>query len=397
MPELTRLTKRAVDAVPFQPKGKPPAFYRDGELTGFGLKVTSERKIFIVERRVNGKPKRITIGAYGPWTPDNARTEAQKLLAEMAGGRDPLQKKREARQHRVTLREALDAYLQGRELSPKTVTEYQRVGVLYLNDWADKPITQISREKVSQRFQSLTSNNGAATANAVMRVLKAVLNFAQHQYGTEEHPLFINNPVQILSQTRVWNRIPRRQGHLGPADLGPWFRAVQDLPNPVLRDYLLFLLFTGMRREEAAGLRWSQVDFANHLLTVTQTKNHDPLALPLSSFLYGLLQQRQVQANPDSPYVFPGNGQTGYIQEPRKALEAVGRQTGILITPHDLRRTFITVADSLEISPYAVKRLVNHRQDRGDVTAGYIITDVERLREPMERISQKILERVEEG
>lgn len=38
-------------------------------------------------------------------------------------------------------------------------------------------------------------------------------------------------------------------------------------------------------------------------------------------------------------------------------------------------------------STYAIKRLVNHKMNN-DVTAGYIITDVERLREPMEKFSK---------
>ena len=54
-----------------------------------------------------------------------------------------------------------------------------------------------------------------------------------------------------------------------------------------------------------------------------------------------------------------------------------------------MRRTFITIAESLDISGYAVKRLVNHKMS-GDVTAGYIITDVERLRKPMQKITDFI-------
>ena len=62
-----------------------------------------------------------------------------------------------------------------------------------------------------------------------------------------------------------------------------------------------------------------------------------------------------------------------------------------LITLHDLRRTFITVAESLDISAYAAKRLVNHKMS-GDVTAGYIIADVARLRDPMQKITDRLLE-----
>ncbi len=57
---------------------------------------------------------------------------------------------------------------------------------------------------------------------------------------------------------------------------------------------------------------------------------------------------------------------------------------------NDLRRTFTTIAERLDISSYAVKRLINHKQ-KGDVTAGYIIHDVERLRAPMQAITDYIL------
>ena len=53
--------------------------------------------------------------------------------------------------------------------------------------------------------------------------------------------------------------------------------------------------------------------------------------------------------------------------------------SGVSFSAHDLRRTFITIAESLDISVYALKRLLNHKMTN-DVTAGYIITDVERLR-----------------
>ena len=69
----------------------------------------------------------------------------------------------------------------------------------------------------------------------------------------------------------------------------------------------------------------------------------------------------------------------------------VTEASGINFTVHDLRRTFITIAESLDISAYAVKRLVNHKMNN-DVTAGYIIADVERLRKPMQLITDNLLE-----
>jgi len=92
--------------------------------------------------------------------------------------------------------------------------------------------------------------------------------------------------------------------------------------------------------------------------------------------------------------VFPGTGKGGYIIEPRKQMAKVIEATGIQFTVHDLRRTFITVAESLDIAAYALKRLLNHKMN-GDVTAGYIMLDVERLRKPMQMITDYLLQQIE--
>ena len=55
----------------------------------------------------------------------------------------------------------------------------------------------------------------------------------------------------------------------------------------------------------------------------------------------------------------------------------------------DLRRTFITVAEALDISPYAIKALVNHALGTS-VTDGYISMSVERLRGPAQQVADRL-------
>ena len=160
------------------------------------------------------------------------------------------------------------------------------------------------------------------------------------------------------------------------------------LQNEILRDYLLLILFTGLRRQEAAKLKWDNIDSKAKTLMIIDTKNNHPHTLPLSDFLYDLFENRK--QNSKSDYIFPGVGKEGYIIEPRKQMAKVIANSGIEFTIHDLRRTFITIAESLDISAYAVKRLVNHKMNN-DVTAGYIVTDVERLRKPMQQITNYLL------
>lgn len=121
---------------------------------------------------------------------------------------------------------------------------------------------------------------------------------------------------------------------------------------------------------------------------MTDTRNHQDHTLPLSDFLFELLQRRQTDAVND--YVFPGAKSSGRIVEQRKQMVIVTEGPGVSFTLHDLRRTFITIAESLDIPAYALKRLLNHKMNN-DVTAGYIVSDVERLRAPMQKVTDYML------
>ena len=92
----------------------------------------------------------------------------------------------------------------------------------------------------------------------------------------------------------------------------------------------------------------------------------------------------------ESPYVFPSDSERGYLIEPKTAVKRVSELSGVHFTLHDLRRTFITIAESLDISGYALKCLLNHK-DPNDVTAGHIVSNVDRLREPMQQITDFII------
>jgi integrase len=153
------------------------------------------------------------------------------------------------------------------------------------------------------------------------------------------------------------------------------------------------LVLTGLRRGEAGRLRWSDVDLEDRTLHLKTTKNGEAITLPLSTYVHTVLVRRQ--QNILSTYVFPGRDGRGPLVEPKKQIARVIEHSGIVYTLHDLRRTFITIAESLDISPYAIKRLVNHKMSN-DVTSGYIVSDIERLRRPAQKIGD-FLTRAFEG
>jgi len=396
-----RLTKAAVDRLPTPKAIKANKTvqkrYYDDSLKGFGVRVTSGgTKAFFIEKLINNKQRRITIGHYPELTVEMARKEAHKLLGKIATGIDPIAEKKEAKVKRITLQEAFEDYLKARKsLKPRTIFDYHQVMKESFNDWRNKPLLDITKDMVAKRHTKV-GQRSQARANLAMRTLRAIFNFAIGEYeNAKGRSLITENPVKRLSHTKAWYKVRRRETIIKEHELAAWHGALSSIQPErsanrieAIKDYLLLLLFTGLRRAEAAKLTWDRVDFVGKTITIIDTKNSRNHVLPLSNFLFDLLSKRKKDS--DSEFVFPSNSKAGYIVEPRKVMQKITGISGVQFTLHDLRRTFITIAESLDIPAYALKKLLNHKTN-SDVTAGYIVIDVERLRKPMQTITDYLL------
>lgn len=392
MPKLTKL---------FVANAKPPdkgqIIYRDTAVVGLGLRVTpSGCKSYVVEGRVNGVFRRITLGRENQLTPTAARKKAQKILTTLAAGKDPIIEKSKKKIRGATLREVFEHYLTVRNLRPNTVTTYRNMLPRCIGDWLDLPVVAITREMVEQRHMDLRKptrqgTSGEAQANTVMHILGTLLNFAAVNYEIDGKPIILVNPVKRLSNNRRWYPEQRRQTIIPDHKLPAWYEAVMSLRRETVRDYLLLLLFTGLRRNEAATLRWADVDLDAKVLTIRSeiAKNGNEHRLPLSDFLDDLLRQRHANRG-TAEYVFPGRGKKPHIISPDCLIDQLAEKIGCPFTPHDLRRTFLTVAERLALSYVVLKKLANH-SGKNDTTFGYVVVDVERLREPMQRITNEFL------
>ena len=391
---LQKLTKSFVDKIGFEQSGQ--IFYRDSELMGFGLRVGKSKKVFFAEAKLDGKTIRKSIARHNVISVDDARAQAKKILAEIANGKNPFDEIKARRSNIITVKEVLEDYISTRvNLKPSTIQDYQQTFKTYIGDWQNKPLKEITKDMIEIRFRQI-GENSPAQANKVTRNFRAVYNYAMVKYeDSQGESIFRSNPVKRISQLRMWYRVNRRNTLIKYYDLAPWYQAVNSLTNDhiapnreTVRDFLLFVLLTGLRRREAAALTWNRVDFKDKTFTVIETKNHIDHTLPLTDYLFDLLAVRKSKAV--NQYVFPNEFGTGMLNDPKKQIKKMVDDSGVSFTTHDLRRSFITIAESLDISAYSLKRLLNHKMTN-DVTAGYIITDVERLRAPMQKITDYIL------
>lgn len=405
-----KLTQRFVDSLPQSDK---LVQYFDETLKGFGVYTTANAKTYFIQARVNGKEKKRAVGKASLMKLDAARTAARDILVLMAKGIDPVEEEKKQAVIQLTLNQTFERYKQSRQLKPRTIKCYQDLLNGYVKDWGDQPIANITKEMIASKHAEVGTNRGENAANNLMRTISSLYNFAYVLADEKIAP----NPVHRLRQTRQWYKVDRRETFIQPNELRYWYAAVMQTDNSIIRDYLLLVMFTGLRKQEGMQLKWENVDLRNRTFTIPpeRSKNGKAHTLPMSTFIYSLFQQRRAERI--NGYVFPGTGSAGHLVETDRQIRAIEHKTELLINEvssqeeldqkiaeapdevasgikfclHDLRRTFITVAESTEVSYASLQKLLNHSSG-SSITSSYIQITTERLREPMERISRRLLE-----
>jgi len=401
MDKHSNFTVKELNSLPTPNKGSRDT-YHDTNVSGLTLRVTSTgRKSFVVRKRINGKPVMTTLGRFPDMTLTQARVAAREALNVFSSGVNPNNKKIELRVKSITLQEAMNDYIANRKhaLKPKTIKDYQILFNSYLSDWSKKELVNITRSMVVKKHTTI-GNRSIYRANATMRLLRAIFNFAMTEYeDSNDLPIITHNPVQKIK--RNWFKESVRTNIIEPNDLKDWFKAVNNLPDnksntthkntsETVRDYLILLLFTGLRPSEGINLMWSNIDFKNELLTIQDTKNREDHTLPLTQHIIDLLEARKVES--EGGYIFPGYDPDKALVSPNRQVKKVIKDSGVQFLLHDLRRTFATYADSLGIQHNTIKRLMNHKNN--DVTSThYIHQSIETLRDPMQKITDYILEK----
>jgi integrase len=368
--------------------GKNQAFLWDSEAPGLGLRATANgAKAYMFQAKLNGQAIRVTIGAPGTWTIQEAQAEARRLKVMTDNGQDPrIQKaevqaeqaaKRDASRHKAApAMHAWEAYLKARtpRWSARSLLEHQRLsdaggkaktrgrkkgegettlpGVL--RNLLTLPLKQIDADRVREWLQDEVRRPTVAMSAFVR--LRAFLNWCatRPEYKSQSH-------ADACPTRTARDELPRpsvKDDCLQREQLPLWFDAVQKLPNPVTSAYLQSLLITGARREEMAGLQWADVDFDWGAISI-RDKVEGTRTIPLPPFVAHLLaalprRNQWVFSSPTS--------ESGRIQEPRTAHnKALGIAALPHLSIHGLRRSFGTLSEWVECPAGVVAQLMGHR------------------------------------
>lgn len=136
---------------------------------------------------------------------------------------------------------------------------------------------------------------------------------------------------------------------------------------PAAAGALRLLALTGLRREEACGLKWNEVDESSYCLRLSATKTGKsvrPIGAPALALIKSLPRDSDI-------WIFP-NGTDSGKADLKKAIALLFNQAGMQdARSHDLRRTFASTAADEGYSDATIGALLGHSQR--NVTARHYI------------------------
>lgn len=395
---MENFTKTFVEKLtPFQEGQKGQKLYWDKNLLGFGLRVTPTSKVFIAQARVNGKSRRVKIGNFGPWTVDDARKKAKALLSEMSQGIDPNREKKLKEIQAKTLKEVVEDYIKDRALKPLTIRDINTHlnGIFF--DWKNQPINKITRDKVLNLYRK-KSEESPAQANQAFRILRALLNYARAAYQPGGELIIIDNPVNVISDLKIWHSIKPKNRRIPTDKVGKAWNLLQGLrkyqgyglAGHSLADCVTFALLTGCRWNEARTLTWNNVSLKAGTWHIADPKNNEAVTLPLCTQAQAMLEERpRVKGN---NFVFCSDqSKTGFIGNGRFITDQLSKALNVELSPHDLRRTFRSIAAECDVELWRTKLLLNHKVNDDITIEAYTEKqDLEYLRPAIQKIGNWI-------
>lgn len=388
----------------------------DTDLKGFGIRVSRTKKVYVCQKSVRGKNVRVRLGSLADFrTPEDARASALKILSRLASGENINETNRQKRikeeirkRNGVTLKQAFERFKEVRGLKPKTLYDYEKGFDRNFKDWKDLKITEITRQMVSERHQKIKKNvirnrkrkklpidntTGNYEANVNMKFIQSLFTFIMGEYENENGESIVSrNPVQKITQTKTWFKVRRKKSIIKNHEYPEWYKAVMELKNETVKDYFIFQLLLGLRKDEGLKLERKNVDLMAKTIKVNDTKNGEEVLLPMGKYVFKMIRRRLKKVG-NHPYVFPSNVRKNKpMAQTRIFVDEIREKTKIYWTLHRLRAGFINMCKRLRLPIYEIKELVNHNIDSdGDVTTGYMVSDPEPLREPMQRIEDELL------
>jgi integrase len=356
-----------------------PAVYRDSEIPGFTLHVVRKRSFWALHYGLRGcNPrtgkrnsggKRFELGDAVAMPLAAARTAALRVKSWVREGSDPLgerlaQRAAIAQQPTIvptTVAEALETFERvllaktGSKPSPKTRREtirYARKAVTLMdaNKLLIGTITKLMVRLMLDEF---------AQSQTEKRLVFSGLN--QFLTWSRRRELIERNPIDDLDRAERPKPAPARRT-VPPISILKSVWGALELEQPHVRGMIRFLLVSALRRDEAAELRWDEVNLNKGIVAIgaDRMKNREEHIVPLSAPALAVLEAQTrngllVFAAPD------GKSFTGWSSLLARIRKRVNVDQAKLRL-HDFRRSFASILCDAGHSPDVLERCLAHKR-----------------------------------
>ena len=347
-------------------------------------------------RKSDGKAVKHTIGSYPMISLKDARSAATALRAEIERGADPHGDKVVARRREAEVDDSFEA------VARRYVTEYQfrhnrswqwaarllgfavdteitvtakecppllitkdgskdqrgRRRRLSLADrWGGRRLAQITDTDIIAVLDGISART-PIMANRLHAILHRLFDWARSKKLITANPCVgIERPAREQSRDRVLDDKELRKVWLAADGLGHPYAGIVKL-----------LILTGQRRQEIAGLRWSEVGLDERVIHLPPARTKNGLAhdVPLSASAVAIIADLRRLADADLVFTVKRRPVNGFS----KAKERLDAASGVTDwTLHDLRRTVASGLQRLRVRLEVTEAVLNHKSGS---TAGIV-------------------------
>lgn len=380
-----KLTKTVADGATYQGNGQSRCVLWDDALPGFGLRVyPSGKKSFVLFYRAGRQQRLMVLGSYGVLTVQQAREKAQKVLASVLDGADPIETRQQERTAPL-VSELAERYLREHARPKKkaaSIEADERLLRLYvLPALGRRTVESLGTEDASKLHHNL--HKKPIQANRVLALFSKLMSLAE-RWGMRAPG---TNPCRLVERFRE----NKRERFLSSAELIRLGEVLAEAERDASEHLsallaLRLLLLTGARKSEILTLRWDEVDFERSCLRLRDSKTGQKV-IPLGAAALELLTTApREEGNPFVCFGEKAGQQFIGLQRPWQRLR---KKAGLpAVRLHDLRHTHASVGAGAGFGLPIIGRILGHSNP--STTARYSHLADDPLRHAANHISAEI-------
>lgn len=333
---------------------------------------------WMIRYSLNGKRKEMTLGQYPDLSLADAKAEAILKKRDIRQGLDPLVIRKRIKEQSIKLVDDLfsDWYENDIVKRLKHPNIPKRV---YTKDMkpliGDIAIDQVNARDIRKVIQNI-SYDRPTIANDALMYMKQMF-----RHGIKLD-LIAHNPASAFTVSDAGGIEKSRDRYLTIEEITQAFKVFRKHLSKFTRDNYLacaLLVTLGARKSELCCAKWNEFELDKALwhLPEGRSKTGAPITIPLPTQALDWLNELHLRAC-GSEYVFParrvskkphmGNDTLNraissmFGREPGRKLQPPNLMGDILpFSPHDLRRTFRSLAASLGVPGHIAERCLNHK------------------------------------